>query len=123
MTCSLKDHHAEVQYQYNWRLRIEHLYDNTISAVQTTVIIGEWLRTTRLRTTNLVRQGFCLSPTLFNIFLERIMTDVPEEHDAKLSIGGRIITNLPFADVIDALTEEQELEALVENLEKTCKRY
>ena len=47
-----------------------------------------------------------------------------EEHDGKVSIGGRNITNLRFADDIDALAEEeQELEALVESLHKTFKRY
>ena len=61
---------------------------------------------------------------LFNIFLERIMSDALEEHDGKVSIGGRNITNLQFADDIDALAEEeQELEALVESLDKTCTRY
>ena len=44
--------------------------------------------------------------------------------DGKVSIGGRNITNLRFADDIDALAEEeQELEALVESLDKTCTRY
>ena len=53
------------------------------------------------------------------------MSDALEEHDGKVSIGGRNITNLRFADDIDALPEEevQELEALVESLEKTCTRY
>ena len=81
--------------------------------------IGEWFRTT-----DGVRQGCLLSPTLFNIFLERIMSNALEEHDVKVSIGGRNITNLRFADDIDALAEEeQELEALVESLDKTCTRY
>ena len=62
--------------------------------------------------------------TLFNIFLERIMADALEEHDEKVSISGRNITNLRFADDIDALAEEeQKLEALVESLDKTCTRY
>ena len=52
-------------------------------------------------------------------FLERIMSDALEEHDGKVSIGGRNITNLRFANDIDALAEEeQELEALVESLEE-----
>ena len=52
------------------------------------------------------------------------MSDALEEHDGKVSIGGRNITNLQFADDIDALAEEeQELEALVESLDKTCTRY
>ena len=47
-----------------------------------------------------------------------------EEHFGKVSIGGRNITNLRFAGDIDALAqEEQELEALVESLDKTCKWY
>ena len=39
------------------------------------------------------------------------MTDALEEHNGLVSTGGRNITNLPFADDIDALAEEeQELE-------------
>ena len=52
------------------------------------------------------------------------MSDALEEHDGKVSIGGKNITDLRFADNIDALAEEeQELEALVERLDKTCTRY
>ena len=52
------------------------------------------------------------------------MSDALEEHDGKVSIGGRNITNLRFADGIDALAEEeQELEALVESLDQTRTRY
>ena len=52
------------------------------------------------------------------------MSDAPEEYDGKVSIGCRNITNLRFADGIDALAEEeQELEALVESLDKTCTKY
>ena len=51
------------------------------------------------------------------------MSDALEEHDGKVSIGGRNITNLRFADDIDALAEEeQELGALVESFDKTCTR-
>ena len=97
----------------------EQLYDKATSAVQMNGSIGEWFRTTVG-----VRQGCVLSPTLFSIFLERIMLDALEEHDGKVSIGGRNITNLRFADDIDALAEEeQKLEALVESLDKTCTRY
>ena len=79
--------------------------------VQMNGSIGEWFRTTVG-----VRQGCLLSPTLFNIFL----SDAQEEHVGKVSIGGRNITNLRFANDIDALAEEeQELEALVESLHKT----
>ena len=59
-----------------------HLYDNAISAVYMNGSIGEWLRTTVG-----VRQGCLLSPTLFNIFLETIMSDALEEQDRTVSIG------------------------------------
>ena len=70
-------------------------------------------------------EGGCpLSITLFNIFLERIMTNALEDHDGKVSLRGRNITNLRFADDTDALgDEEQELEALVDSLDKTCTRH
>ena len=67
---------------------IEQLYDKATSAVQMNVSIEEWFRTT-VR----VKQGCLLSPTLFNIFLKQIMSDALEEHDGKVSIGGRNITN------------------------------
>ena len=52
------------------------------------------------------------------------MTDALEEHDGKVSIGDRKITNLRFADDIDALAEDgQELKAQVKSLDKTCTRY
>ena len=52
------------------------------------------------------------------------MSDALEEQDGKVSIDGRTITNLWFADDIDALAEEkQELDALVESLDKTWTRY
>ena len=52
------------------------------------------------------------------------MSDALEEHDGKVSIGSRNITNLWFADDIDALAqEEQELEALVGSLDKPCTGY
>ena len=46
-------------------------------------------------------------------FFKRILSDTMEEHDGKVSIGGRTVTNLRFDGI-----EEQELEALVESLEK-----
>ena len=98
---------------------IEQLYDKTTSAVQMNGSIGEWFRTPVG-----VRQGCLLSPTLFSIFLERIMSVALEEHDGKVSIGGKNITNQRFADDIDALAqEEQKLYALAESLDKTCTKY
>ena len=47
------------------------------------------------------------------------MTDALEDHESTVSIGGRTITSLCFADDIDGLTgEEEELANLVERLDK-----
>ena len=81
--------------------------------------IGDWYRTTVG-----VRQGCLLSPTLFNTFLERIMTDALEDHEGTVSIGGRTITNLRFACDIDGLArEEEELTNLAERLDKASTAY
>ena len=73
---------------------------------------------------NRVRKGCFLSPTLFNIHVEQIMSDALEEHDGKVRISSRNIINLQFADDIDSVAgEEQKQEILVESLNKTCTKY
>ena len=63
-------------------------------------------------------------PPFFNIFLERIMTGALEDHEDTVSIGGRTITDLRFADEIDGLAgEEEELANLVERLDKASTAY
>ena len=70
------------------------------------------------------RQVCLLSPTLFNIFLERIMTEALQDHQGTVFIGGRIVTNLRFADDIDGLAgTEKELRELADNLNDASKRY
>ena len=63
-------------------------------------------------------------PLLFNKFLERIMTGALEDHEGTVSIGGRTITNLRFADDIGGLAgEEEELAKLIERLDKASTAY
>ena len=109
--------------KYNIRAHLvcttEQLYDKATHEVQMNGSMGEWFRTTVA-----VRHGRLLSPPLINIFLEWIMSDALEEYGRRVSIGGRNISNLEFADDIDAQAEEkQELQALAESLDKTCTRY
>ena len=52
------------------------------------------------------------------------MKDTLEDHEGTVSIGGRAITNLRFADDIDGLAGEvEELVNLVERLDKTSTAY
>ena len=98
---------------------IECLYNKATSAVYHDNNIGEWFRITMG-----VRKGYLFSPTLFNIFIERIMADAFEDHEGTVSIGGRTIANLRLADDIDGLAgQEQELVKLVNHLEETYTAY
>ena len=47
---------------------------------------GDWFRCTVV-----VRQGYLLSPTLFNIYLERIVFEALFAHECSVTIGGRLM--------------------------------
>ena len=52
------------------------------------------------------------------------MTPALEDHEGTISVGGRTITSLRFADEIDRLAgEEEELAKLVERLDKASTAY
>ena len=52
------------------------------------------------------------------------MADALEDHEGTVSIGGRTITNLRFADDIDGLAgDEEELANLAEHLDKASTAY
>ena len=96
---------------------IQHLYNKAESAVYFDGKIGEWFRTTTS-----VRQGCLLSPTLFQ--LEQIMNDALDNHVGLVNIGGKIITNLRFADDIDGLAgSESELANLIKIIDNTARAY
>ena len=97
----------------------ENLYDKAQSAVLFNGSTGEWFRTIVG-----VRQGCLLSPTLFNIFLERIMCDALDDHEGSVSIGGRLITHFRFADdIVVNAEEEEEAGVLIDRLDRTTTRY
>ena len=70
---------------------INNLYNKATSAVLFNSSIGDWLKTTVG-----VQQGYLLSPTLFNIFLERIRTDALQDHEGTVGTEGKTINQSPL---------------------------
>ena len=62
-----------------------------------------------------VRQGYILSPCLFNFYVEYIMRNARlEEAQAGIKIAGRNINNLRYADDTTLMEEsEEELKSLL----------
>ena len=114
--------HAELwdtmkRFNINVRLIkiIQSLYEKAIIAIYYEGKVGEWF-TTRTG----VRQGYLLSPILFNIMLEQIMNKALLDHKGTVYIGGRVITNLRFSDDIDCLARsEHELVNLMNEIDST----
>ena len=93
------------KFNIDWKLlyTIQQLYAKVASTVLAQGTIGECFHTLVG-----VCKGCLLSPTLFNIFLQQIMSDALEAHTSTVSTGGRKITNPCFADDIDGLTGNEE---------------
>ena len=58
---------------------------------------------------NGVRQGYILSPCLFNLYAEYIMQNARlDEAEAGIKIAGKNISNLRYADDITLMAERKE---------------
>ena len=89
--CNISANHIRV---------IKHLYDKATSAVFVHCSMGDWFQTTVG-----VRQGCLLSPTVFNIFLERIMTDALEDHEGMPALEAE---QSPISALLMTAIAEQE---------------
>ena len=71
-----------------------------------------------------VRQGYILSPCLFNFYAEYIMRNVGlEETQAGTKIAGRNINNLRYADDTTLMAEsEEELKSLLMKVKKESEK-
>ena len=98
---------------------MKSLYSSANSAVLLNNNTSEYFRTTVG-----VRQGCLLSPVLFNLYLEQIMRDTLHNFESSISIGGRKISNLRFADDIDLMGgSNSELQELTDRLSNSAKAY
>ena len=84
---------------------------------QEATIITEFGETDTINIGKGVRQGCILSPLLFNIYAEKIMRKALEDWDGGISIGGRMITNLRYADDTTLIAEtKNDLIAIMERV-------
>ena len=95
------------------------LYKKQLAEVKVEGTLSEWFRVKKG-----VRQGCVLSPYLFNILAEMVMRETLDGFQGGLQIGGRMITNLRFADDIILLaTSEAELQELVDCVDQISRKY
>ena len=91
----------------------------TTNAVYYNGYTDEWFWTTVG-----IWQGCLLSLTLFNALLEHIITNTVVNHHKTVSISGRNLTILRYANDIDRLAgNEKELAHLVQCLDETLRAY
>ena len=101
---------------------IQALYENSSSAVLLNSQLREFFKTTVG-----VPQRRLLSPILFNLFLEKIMKETLHDHHVSISIGGRSICNLRFAEGINLdsyfFSSNGELQGLTNRLVDRARAY
>ena len=88
---------------------LRNLYAGQEATVRTGHGTTDWLQIGKG-----VRQGFILSPCLFNFYAEYIMSNPGlDEAQAGIKIARRNINNLRYADDTSLMTESEELESLL----------
>ena len=94
-------------------------YRKQLAKVKVAGTLSEWFPVKKG-----VRQGYVLSPYLFNILAEMVMRETLDGFQGGLQIGRRMITNLCYTDDIILLaTSEAELQELVDRLDRVRRRY
>ena len=98
---------------------LESLYVPSTSAVLYEGEVGQ-----SFRISVGVRQGCLLSPVLFNLYLKNITQEAVCNFSGTISINGRDINNLRFADDIELIAgTEEELQELTTTLERRARAY
>ena len=98
---------------------LRNLYAGQEETVRTGHGTTEWFQ---IR--NRVRQGYILSPCLFNLYAEYIMRNVGmNEPQTRIKIAGRNINNLRYADDTTLMAEsKEELKSLLNKLKEESEK-
>ena len=98
---------------------LRNLYKQQRAAVRTDNITSDWFRVKKG-----VRQGCNISPCLFNILAEQVMRKALDGFTGGFRIGGRVISNLRYADdILLIATSPEELQELVSRVEAAADEY
>ena len=98
---------------------LEALYNDTMSAVRIDGDLSEWFITI-----SGIMQGCVLSPLLFNILLEVVITLASEKNEFGDKVSGFCISNLRFADHICLIAEgNDDLQHTVDKVYTTGNRF
>ena len=98
---------------------LRNLYAGQEATVRTGHATTDWFQIAKG-----VRQGWILSPCLFNLYAEHIMRNAGlEETQAGIKIAGRNINNLRYADDTTLMAEsEEELKSLLMKFEEESEK-
>ena len=105
----------------NWKILqemgiLDHLIcllRNLYAGQETTVRTGHGT-THRFQIGKGIRQGYILSPCLFNFYAEYIMRNARlDEAQAEIKIAGRNISNLRYTDDTTLMAESKEVKSLL----------
>ena len=99
---------------------ISTLYNHAVSAVRQDDGVGEWFRTSVGS-----RQGCILSPDLFNLYIENIMSIALDRTEGiGVLVGGHLFNNLRFADDIALLASSaDDLQELLNSVNETSTAF
>ena len=96
---------------------LRRLYTNQEATVRT-----EFGETDNIDIGKGVRQGCIFSPLLFNIYAENIMREALEEWEIGISVGGRMMTNLRYADETLLAGTKEDLIELVARVRRASEK-
>ena len=98
--------------------RLRNLYAGQEATVRTGHGKTEWFQIGKG-----VRQGCILSPCLFNFYAEYIMRNAGlDEAQAGITIAGRNISNLRYADDTTLMAESEELKSLLKKVKEESEK-